>query len=75
LGAGAGLATAKDIVHDAEFYVLKAQHGEQWSQEDQALEQKLAALKRPPSIRWQPRACCLPACRQRWVVRPVAPLL
>ena|GEM_PF-120470 len=42
------------IVHDAEHYVLLAQHGEKWAQQDAALDAKLAALKekygRPPNI-------------------------
>ena len=45
---------AKDIVHDAEFFVLKAQHGERWAKEDKALDAKLAELKkkfgRPPNL-------------------------
>ncbi len=36
---------AKEIVHDAEFYVLKAQHGTQWAAQDKELDKKLAALK------------------------------
>ncbi|MCJ8321409.1 MAG: sulfatase-like hydrolase/transferase [Colwellia sp.] len=39
-------AKTKDIVHDAEFYVLKAQHGEKWQQEDKELQKKLAELKK-----------------------------
>ena len=45
---------AKDIVHDAEYYVLKAQHGERWAEEDNALQEKLDALRkkfgRPPNL-------------------------
>ncbi len=41
-------------MHDAEFYVLKAQHGEKWATEDRELNEKLAALKKkygtPPNI-------------------------
>ena len=47
-------ASAKDIVHDAEYYVLKAQHGDKWAKEDEGLNKKLAELKakhgRPPNI-------------------------
>ena len=48
-------ASAEDeIVHDAEFYVLKAQHGEEWAAEDTALQAKLDELKkkhgRPPNL-------------------------
>ncbi|MDJ0879455.1 MAG: sulfatase-like hydrolase/transferase [Halieaceae bacterium] len=52
--AFAGQAAARDIVHDAEFYVLKSQHGERWAQEDKELSDKLAALEKkhgqPPNI-------------------------
>ena len=45
---------AKDIVHDAEYYVLKAQHGDKWAAEDKGLAEKLAQLKQkfgtPPNI-------------------------
>ena len=45
---------AKDIVHDAEYYILESQNGERWAAEDVELDQKLAALKekygQPPNI-------------------------
>jgi hypothetical protein len=45
---------AKDIVHDAEYYILEAQNGEAWAAEDKQLDQRLAELKRqygqPPNI-------------------------
>ena len=46
---------AKDpIIHDAEHYILEAQHGEKWSTEDGALDERLAELKKkfgtPPNI-------------------------
>ena len=45
---------AKNVVHDAEFYVLKAQHDDRWAKEDKGLQKKLAALKKkhgtPPNI-------------------------
>ncbi len=45
---------AKDIVHDAEFFVLKAQNGERWEKEDAELDAKLAELEakygQPPNI-------------------------
>ena len=48
------VAVAKDIVHDAEYYVLEAQNGEKWSAEDKTIDQKLAALRkkhgRPPNL-------------------------
>src|SRR5271163_2915615 len=42
------------IVHDSEYYILEAQHGEQWAVEDKDLDQKLAELRQkygaPPNI-------------------------
>ena len=48
-------ASAKDIIHDADYYVLEAQHGEQWAKDDKAVEKKLAAFRKtnggkPPNI-------------------------
>ncbi len=44
----------KDIVHDAEYYILKAQHGDKWATQDEAIEAKLKALQEkhgtPPNI-------------------------
>jgi len=37
--------TWAEIIHDAEHYVLEAQHREKWATEDAALDEKLAALK------------------------------
>ena len=37
---------AKDIVHDAEYYVPKAQNGERWAEADKGLDKKLADLKK-----------------------------
>ena len=37
---------AKEIVHDAEHYVLKAQHGTKWAKEDEAIQKKIADLKK-----------------------------
>ncbi len=52
--AGSVQAKSAEIVHDAEFYVLKAQHGEQWAAQDKNIEKKLKALKEkygtPPNI-------------------------
>ena len=44
-------ACAKDdkgskIIHDAEHYVLEAQHGEKWATEDKEINKKLAELKK-----------------------------
>ncbi|MDZ4780810.1 MAG: sulfatase-like hydrolase/transferase [Planctomycetia bacterium] len=42
------------IIHDAEYYILDAQHGEKWEVEDQELDKKLAELRQkfgqPPNI-------------------------
>jgi len=50
----ADVSAAKDIVHDAEFYILNAQHSDKWAAEDTELDKKLAELRakhgRPPNI-------------------------
>jgi arylsulfatase len=42
------------IIHDSEYYILDALHGEQWAIEDKDLDQKLAELRQkygaPPNI-------------------------
>ena len=47
-------AMARDVIHDAEHYVLAAIHGDKWAAEDGELDQKLAALRekygKPPNI-------------------------
>ncbi|NWK55775.1 sulfatase-like hydrolase/transferase [Verrucomicrobiaceae bacterium N1E253] len=47
-------SSAKEIIHDAEYYVLKAQHGDQWAKQDKEINEKLAALRSkfgtPPNI-------------------------
>ena len=47
-------SVGKGIVHDAEHYVLKAQHGDAWSKQDKSLDAKLKALRekhgKPPNI-------------------------
>jgi arylsulfatase len=48
-------AMAADLVHDAEFYVLKQQNAERWAQEDRALDERLEAFRKnnggkPPNI-------------------------
>jgi arylsulfatase A-like enzyme len=50
-----GMAAAKDIVHDAEYYVIEAQNGERWKTEDKSLDAKLAEFRKknggkPPNI-------------------------
>ncbi len=48
------VSAAKDIVHDAEYYILNAQNGDKWAAEDSELDKKLAELHnkhgRPPNI-------------------------
>ena len=53
----AGNTLAKEpaeIIHDAEYYVLEAQHGEKWAAQDKELDKKLKALREkhgtPPNI-------------------------
>ena len=51
----AGVASAQDIVHDAEYYILEAQNGEQWARDDEAIDKKLADLReknggKPPNV-------------------------
>jgi len=48
-------ASAADVVHDAEYYILEAQHKEQWKAEDEAVDTKLAAFRekndgKPPNV-------------------------
>jgi arylsulfatase len=44
----------KEIIHDAEYYVLEAQHGEKWAKQNKEIEAKLKALRAkhgtPPNI-------------------------
>lgn len=47
-------SASKEIIHDAEYYVLKSQNGDRWATEDSDLDKKLAELKKkhgtPPNI-------------------------
>ncbi len=48
-------ASAKDIVHDAEYYVLQKQNAETWAADDKVVDQKLAEFRqrnggKPPNI-------------------------
>ena len=49
-----GVQASKEVIHDAEYYILKAQHGEKWEKQDKELNAKLAALQKkygsPPNI-------------------------
>lgn len=42
----AASAQAAEIIHDAEHYLLAAQHGEKWAAEDKAISKKLAELEK-----------------------------
>ncbi len=49
------VATAKDLVHDAEYYILAKQNGEAWAKEDRRLDKKLDEFRKqnggkPPNI-------------------------
>jgi arylsulfatase A-like enzyme len=51
---GPAAAQAKEIIHDAEFYILNVQNGERWAAEDGELDKRLADLEKkhgaPPNI-------------------------
>ncbi|MGH2967337.1 MAG: sulfatase-like hydrolase/transferase, partial [Solirubrobacterales bacterium] len=46
--------TDAGVIHDSEYYILDAQHGEKWAVEDKDLDSKLAELSEkfgtPPNI-------------------------
>lgn len=50
LGSLAGIEPSfgqqQPIVHDSEYYILDAQHGERWAVEDKDLDNKLAELRK-----------------------------
>jgi arylsulfatase len=53
--AGGLCAVAEDIIHDANYYVLREQHAEQWAADDKAVDRKLAEFRernggQPPNI-------------------------
>ena len=53
-----GAVAAKEdgkIIHDAEYYILEAQHGEKWAADDKEVNRKLAEIRKkngdkPPNI-------------------------
>ncbi len=54
-GGVIGAAEAKEIIHDAEYTILEEQNGERWVRDDDAIDAKLAELRRknggkPPNI-------------------------
>ena len=45
--SGIGLANEKgDIIHDAEYAIIKAQNGERWAKDDRMIDDKLAELRK-----------------------------
>ena len=55
LGLMSQAAFAKDLIHDAEYYVVEAQNGEKWAADDKATAKRLADLRKanggkPPNI-------------------------
>jgi arylsulfatase A-like enzyme len=55
LASHIAFASAADIVHDAEYYILEKQNGEKWSLEDKDLDKRLAEFRKsndgkPPNI-------------------------
>lgn len=57
LGIAASPAFAQDapIAHDSEYYILEAQHAEQWAEDDAAVNAQLAAFRegnngKPPNL-------------------------
>jgi len=40
------LAFSKDIIHDAEYYIIEAQNGEQWASDDVVISEKLADFRK-----------------------------
>ena len=55
LGATASAAAEEPIIHDAEYSIIEAQHGQQWAKEDVEIDAKLAEIRerndgKPPNI-------------------------
>jgi arylsulfatase A-like enzyme len=55
LAASAAMADEPAIAHDAEYYILEAQHAEQWAQDNAAVDAQLAEFResnggKPPNI-------------------------
>ena len=55
LTAAHGVHAQESIQHDAEYYILEAQNSESWAADDQAIDRKLAEIRkenggRPPNI-------------------------
>ena len=39
-------SSSQAIIHDADYYILEAQHKDQWSQDDKTVDQKLAEFRK-----------------------------
>jgi len=55
VGLAAPQVGASEIAHDSEYYILEAQHAEQWAKDDAAVDAKLKAFRdsndgNPPNI-------------------------
>ena len=55
LGVTASAAAEEPIIHDAEHYIIEAQHGKRWAKEDVEIDAKLAEIReknggKPPNI-------------------------
>jgi len=55
LSLAATFTSAADIIHDAEYSIIKAQNGEAWAADDTVLDKKLAEIRKknggkPPNI-------------------------
>jgi len=56
LATGAGVSNAQEpIIHDAEYYILEAQHAEKWAEDNKTVDKKLAEFTKknggkPPNI-------------------------
>ncbi|KUJ79200.1 MULTISPECIES: sulfatase-like hydrolase/transferase [Microbulbifer] len=48
------MSASAEVVHDAEYYILKLQNGDKWQEEDRELDRRLQQLRqkygRPPNI-------------------------
>ena len=54
-GASQATAATDKIIHDAEYYIIEAQHGEEWAADDKIVDKKLAEFTKknggkPPNI-------------------------
>ena len=55
LGTTASAVAEEPIIHDAEHYIIEAQHGKRWAKEDVEIDAKLSEIReknggKPPNI-------------------------